>query len=168
MLNADPEQKEEKDVQIFYYRDEQDGYKPGTYWLNTGIGVKKYVNPYDISDVDKSYDQSRIVAKAAPDIRYAEILLNYAEALNELTTSYEMPSWDGTKVYSIARTEEELKKGIQPVRIRAGLPDYDVYGDPDKFRIKLKRERQIEFFAETQRYYDLRRRTSVLGFASLV
>ena len=157
MLNADPEQKEEKDVQIFYYRDEQDGYKPGTYWLNTGIGVKKYVNPYDISDVDKSYDQSRIVAKAAPDIRYAEILLNYAEALNELTTSYEMPSWDGTKVYSIARTEEELKKGIQPVRIRAGLPDYDVYGDPDKFRIKLKRERQIEFFAEGHRYWDLRR-----------
>lgn len=95
--------------------------------------------------------------KAAPDIRYAEILLNYAEALNELTTSYEVPSWDGAKVYSIARTEEELKKGIQPVRIRAGLPDYDVYGDPDKFRIKLKRERQIEFFAEGHRYWDLRR-----------
>ncbi len=84
-------------------------------------------------------------------------MLNYAEALNELTTSYEIPSWDGTKVYTIARTEEELKKGIQPVRIRAGLPDYEVYGNSDEFRIKMKRERQIEFFAEGHRYWDLRR-----------
>lgn len=157
MLNADIKEHEETDVPIFYYRGEQDGYKTGTYWLNTGIGVKKYVHPNDLSDVDKSYDASRIERKAAPDIRYAEVLLNYAEALNELTTSYEIPSWNGEKVYTIARTESELKKGIQPIRIRAGLPDYDVYNDADKFRIKLKRERQIEFFAEGHRYFDLRR-----------
>lgn len=157
MLSADEKEKEEHDVQIFYYRGESDGYQPGTYWLNTGIGIKKYVHPNDISDVGTGYNVSRVEAKAAPDIRYAEVLLNYAEALNELTTSYEIPSWNGAKMYSIKRTEVELKKGIQPVRIRAGLPDYDVYGDPDKFRIKLKRERQIEFFAEGHRYFDLRR-----------
>ena len=67
------------------------------------------------------------------------------------------PSWNGEKTYTITRTTEELKKGIQPVRIRAGLPDYDVYGDPNKFRIKVKRERQIELFAEGHRYFDLRR-----------
>ena len=43
MLNADINQKEEKDVQIFYYRGESDGYKIGTNWLNTGIGIKKFV-----------------------------------------------------------------------------------------------------------------------------
>lgn len=157
MLNADAKEHEETDVQIYYYRGEQDGYKTGTYWLNTGIGIKKYVHPNDLSDVDKAYDASRIEPKAAPDIRYAEVLLNYAEALNELTTSYEVPSWNGEKVYTIERKESELKKGIQPVRIRAGLPDYDVYDNADKFRIKLKRERQIEFFAEGHRYFDLRR-----------
>ncbi len=38
-------------------------------------------------------------------------------------------------------------------------PDYDtpIYDNPAKFRIKLKRERQIELFAEGKRYYDLRR-----------
>lgn len=43
--------------------------------------------------------------------------------------------------------------------MRAGVPDYDtpIYDNPAKFRIKLKRERQIELFAEGKRYYDLRR-----------
>ena len=43
--------------------------------------------------------------------------------------------------------------------MRAGVPDYDAdtYSNPVKFRIKLKRERQIELFAEGKRYYDLRR-----------
>ena len=36
MLSANIDQKEEKDVQIFYYRGESDGYKIGTNWLNTG------------------------------------------------------------------------------------------------------------------------------------
>lgn len=157
MLNADINQKEEKDVQIFYYRGESDGYKIGTNWLNTGIGIKKFVHPNDLSDADKAYDASRIEAKYAPDIRYAEILLNYAEALNEVQGTYEIPSWNGEKMHTITRTTEELKKGVQPIRIRAGLPDYDVYDSPDKFRIKIKRERQIELFAEGHRFFDIRR-----------
>lgn len=157
MLNAQESEKESSNVQIFYYRDKPDGYKTASYWLNTAIGIKKFVHPNDISDATQSYYVSRVVTKTAPDIRYAEILLNYAEALNELNGSYEVPSWDGSQTYTIARTEDELKKGIQPVRIRAGLPDYDVYGDQDLFRIKIKRERQIELFAEGHRYFDLRR-----------
>ena len=97
MLSANEKDNEEHDVQIFYYRGESDGYQPGTYWLNTGIGIKKFVHPNDISDIGTGYNISRIEAKAAPDIRYAEVLLNYAEALNELTTPYEIPSWNGEK-----------------------------------------------------------------------
>jgi starch-binding outer membrane protein, SusD/RagB family len=39
------------------------------------------------------------------------------------------------------------------------LPDLldNVYNDQDQFRTALKHERQIEFFAEQKRYYDLRR-----------
>ncbi|WP_437920574.1 RagB/SusD family nutrient uptake outer membrane protein [Sphingobacterium sp. LRF_L2] len=161
-LNALQENDEVKNVQIYYYRGNPNGYKNTTYWPRTGIGIKKYVHPNDISNVAvTAYDQSRIEDKVDPAIRYADVLLMYAEALNELSGSYNIESWDGSKTHSITRNVAEMKQGIQPIRIRAGVPDYsdEVYADADKFRIKLKRERQIELFAEGHRYFDLRRWT---------
>ena len=157
--NSDDNKGERTNVQAFYYRDSPDGYKQTTYWLRSGIGIKKYVHPDDISHTEENaYETKYLRSKVTPDIRYAEILLIYAEAINELTRSHEVISWDG-RTYTIKRDIEELKKGIQPIRIRAGIPDYkaDIYEDQVKFRIKLKRERQIELFAEGQRYFDLRR-----------
>jgi len=161
-LNAKVENDEKKNVQIFYYRGDPNGYKNTTYWPRSGIGIKKYIHPDDISNVAvTAYDRSRMKDKVDPAIRYAEVLLIYAEALNELNGSYNISSWDGQKMHTISRNVAEMKTGIQPIRIRAGLPDYtsDEYADPDKFRMKLKRERQIELFAEGQRYFDLRRWT---------
>lgn len=160
LLNADQKSDEEINQQVWYYRGTNDGYRSGGGWPKTGIGVKKYVHPDDIADTDEgSYRHERITKRVDPVIRYAEVLLNYAEALNELTASYEIPSWDGARTYTVSRNISEMKRGIQPVRIRAGVPDYNdnVYADATAFRKKLKRERQIEFFAEGQRYFDLRR-----------
>jgi len=94
-----------------------------------------------------------------PLIRYADILLMYAEALNELDGSYSIPSWDGSKTYTVSRDVNEMKRGIHPVRIRAGVPDYaaSVYQDKTALRQTIKRERQIELMGEGKRYYDLRR-----------
>lgn len=140
----------------WYYHDSSDGKvaQTGELYLRTGIGVKKFYNPQD------SYKNGgRIIPKFDTAIRYAEVLLIYAEALNELDGSYEIASWDNSKTYTISRDKDEMAKGIEPIRIRAGLPNYadNVYDSKDEFRKKLKRERQIELFAEGHRYYDLRR-----------
>lgn len=140
----------------WYYHDSNDGKvaQTGDLYLRTGIGVKKFYNPQD------SYmNGGKIIPKFDTAIRYAEVLLIYAEALNELSATYEIASWDDSKIHFVRRDEAEMAKGIVPIRIRAGLPNYsaDVYSSKDEFRKKLKRERQIELFAEGHRYYDLRR-----------
>lgn len=119
----------------------------------------KFVSPRDTNDDSNPWGSQHILRKSDAAIRYAEVLMIYAEAINELTTAHNIASWDGTTTYSLSRSVDELKKGIQPIRIRAGVPDFsdDVYSDVNKFRAKLKRERQIELMGEGHRYFDLRR-----------
>lgn len=146
--------QERRNFTCWYYRGTQDGRNNTVNWQITGIGIKKFVKPSDSQDEGGS-----IAPKIPTDIRYADILLSYAEALNELTGVYQIPSWDGAVTYSIGRDVKELEKGIHPIRIRAGIPDFpdEAYAQKDLFRSYLKRERQIEFFAEGHRFYDLRR-----------
>lgn len=152
--NESEERNQEQ--QVFYYRGDGNGYTNTMFWLRSGIGVMKFVHPRDTYE---NGDIANIEEKIEPAIRYADILLIYAEALNELEGSYSIPSWDGSQTYAISRDINEMKKGIHPVRIRAGVPDYtvDVYSSREEFRRVLKRERQIELMGEGQRYYDLRR-----------
>lgn len=147
---------EERYQQIFYYRGLPDGKQATSpaFHIRTGIGIKKYYNPQD------SYlEGGKIVSKPEPAIRYAEILLIYAEALNELTGSHTLSNWKGDGQITVSRDVAEISKYLSQVRIRAGLPDFsdEVYADAGKLRTALKRERQIELFAEGHRYYDLRR-----------
>ncbi|MDE6077208.1 MAG: RagB/SusD family nutrient uptake outer membrane protein, partial [Muribaculaceae bacterium] len=169
--NANPE-KGNSYMQVFYWRGtntvsssdgttttETNGYDNTGYYLRTGIGVKKWVHPSDWRTVRDHMDYSHIVRKWEPAIRYADILLLYAEALNELNGSYTVASWDGTQTYNVSRDVVEMKRGIRPVRCRAGVPDYtsSEYSDQTTLRKKIKRERMIELMGEGKRYYDLRR-----------
>lgn len=149
--------KDSRNKQIWYYRGATDGRINGSdNWCITGIGIMKYVNPNDCAKWGGS-----IYQKVEPTLRYADILLMYAEALNNISegTHYQVASWDGSQTYDIFRDKEQMRRGVKPVRMRAGVPDYsdEVYENPKKFFEKIVHERQIEFFAETQRYYDLRR-----------
>ncbi|SEM68847.1 Starch-binding associating with outer membrane [bacterium A37T11] len=151
-------QERNRNQQIFYYRNDAKGNgfnSSNAYWLRTGFGVKKFVHT---SDTYEGGNNSKIVPKAEPAIRYADILLMYAEALNELDGTYSIPSWRGGN-YSISRDISEMQKGIHPVRIRGGVPDYpaSVYSNKNALRESIKRERFIELMGEGQRYYDLRR-----------
>jgi len=140
--------------QVFYYRGEDAGRINGDRWLPTGIGMMKFVNPRD-----NAGNGGIITPKVEITIRYSDILLMYAEALNELQGTYNIPSWDAASNYSIARNPAEISAIIAPLRMRAGVPNYDfsVFSDKDVLRETLKHERQIELLGENQRYYDLRR-----------
>ena len=142
--------------QVWYYRGTSEGYNGGNR-IFTGIGIKKYVNPYDA----KYQNELLYRQKAEPAIRYAEILLIYAEALNELTSGqvYHLTTYTGADV-EIQRSVDEMRYAIKRIRMRAGVPDYseETYNNPNDFRVKLKRERQIELLGEnSMRYFDLRR-----------
>lgn len=91
-----------------------------------------------------------------PVFRYAEVLLNYAEAKAELGTL----------------SQADLDKSINLIRKRAGMPDMKVGNSVDPFMIdeeygyrnckngdvlEIRRERAIELFQEHLRYYDLMR-----------
>ena len=154
MSSATNDPNNNTNKQVFYYRGENEGRVNGERWLPTGIGMMKYVNPKD--NVNNG---GTIYPKVEIAIRYADILLMYAEAINELTGSYNIPSWDGATTYTISRDINSMSHAISQVRIRAGVPDFEmpVYMNQANLRKSIKHERQIEFLGENQRYYDLRR-----------
>ncbi|WP_205510194.1 RagB/SusD family nutrient uptake outer membrane protein [Longitalea arenae] len=100
----------------------------------TGYWVKKYLDPKDRTGT-RTLDYMII--------RYAEILLNYVEALVELK------QWD----------HPDVVKYLNEVRERASMPPVDVtrYNTQEKLRELVRRERQSELAFEGGRFYDIRR-----------
>lgn len=146
-----------RNQQIFYYRGTEDG-KQGfkEECPLTGMTLKKFYNSED-SRTDGGY----VIEKTEMTIRYAEILLIYAEALNELSEGevYHLKTYSNEDV-EIKRDEDEMRYAIKRIRMRAGVPDYtnETYKNQADFRVKLKRERQVELLGEnSMRYFDLRR-----------
>lgn len=72
-------------------------------------------------------------------LRYAEVLLNYAEALVELN-----------------RTAEALPF-INQIRRRAGLAELSASLSQDEMRLAVERERRVELALEGHRWFDLKR-----------
>ncbi|MCK7554733.1 RagB/SusD family nutrient uptake outer membrane protein [Chitinophaga sedimenti] len=72
--------------------------------------------------------------------RYAEVLLNYAEATNEATGP-----------------NEEVYKSVNAVRKRAGMPDLPEGLSKDDMRARIWNERAVEFAFEDMRWWDILR-----------
>lgn len=97
----------------------------------TGYYSKKYV-------INMSFKQPTTNPHACPIFRYAEILLNAAEALNE------------------AGQTEQAYQYVNQVRARVGMPAYSGMTQA-KLRERIRNERRIELCFEDHRFFDERR-----------
>jgi hypothetical protein len=104
----------------------------------TGYYLKKFMN--DQLPIDNPWD----IAGTQPWIymRYAEVLLNYAEAENEA-----------------AGPNPSVYAAVNQVRERAGvnMPDLPAGLSQDEMRQRIRMERRVELAFEEFRYYDVRR-----------
>ena len=78
--------------------------------------------------------------------RYAELLLNYAEAANEAYGPNTDPEGKITAL-----------EAVKVVRDRAGMPNFSSSIDQPTFRARIRNERRIELAFEEHRYFDVRR-----------
>ncbi len=117
----------------------------------TGYVIKKFIHP---SDAWGGTNCTRM-DKAFPIIRYAEVLLSYAEALNNLTGSYSIDVDGQEEVFS--RDMNEIKNAFNLVRHRASLPGITGNEDTETIQELIEKERMVEFLFENRRYYDVRR-----------
>lgn len=143
-----------KDFECIFYKDDPENGKSrvtssgSNNYCMTGYLCRKFLH-----DEDHFIENGLVRHKIWMEYRLAEIYLNYAEALNELTTSH---SVNGT---SISRDPEEIRKYFNLIRHRAGLPGMTTLeaSSPEKVRELIRVERQIELAWEGHRYFDVRR-----------
>ena len=148
---------ENKNHVAMYYYGSVDGRDAASDPLNyavTGYVIKKFTHA---SDAFKTTTASR-TDKVFPILRYAEILLSYAEALNNLTQSHTVELYDGS-TYTVSRNTDEIKNSFNLVRYRAGVPGLSTaqLSDASAVQAHIERERMVEFLWENRRYYDVRR-----------
>ncbi|QGY42541.1 RagB/SusD family nutrient uptake outer membrane protein [Maribellus comscasis] len=134
----EPDDTIRRKTTVFMEGDPFFGIEYNPLWSETGLNVAKYM----LSNEDAPSGEiiQGVVAKGSPLnqhlMRYAEILLNYAEAEMQL----------GKK--------DEALWGINQVRKRAGIPELE---ESELTLYTIYHERQIEFAMEGQRLNDLRR-----------
>ena len=85
-----------------------------------------------------SFKAPTTYTRACPIFRYAEILLNAAEAVNE------------------AEGPDAAYKYVNEVRARSGMPAYGGM-TKEKLRERIRNERRIELCFEDHRFFDIRR-----------
>ena len=109
----------------------------------TGYYLKKFL----IENLNLTNDAKQIRSWIA--FRYAEILLNYAEAMNEAYGPDINNGYSMTARGAVDAIRARFGVGMPPVNVTVG----DVVG----MREAIKHERQIELAFEDHRYWDLRR-----------
>lgn len=132
----------------------------GSYWINTSEGLKEIGMFYtgesgkggshDYSETGYMFRKnvhpstnpriSQYVKRPLVMYRYAEVLLNYAEALNEVSPG-----------------NPDVLKYVNAIRERGGIPGLEDGLSQNQMREKIRTERRIELTMEHLRYFDTRR-----------
>ena len=104
----------------------------------TGYLLGKFVDPavYDATALTLGAGQGN---QPWIHLRYAEILLNYAEAINE------------------AQGPENANDAINLIRTRAGMPVLPAGLNQAVMRLRIQNERKVELSFEEHRFWDVRR-----------
>jgi hypothetical protein len=110
----------------------------------TGYYLRKYVD--ESINLDPTTGQVTAKEHNWCLFRYAEVLLNYAEAMNEAVGP------DNPGNFGLSARE-----AVNAVRQRAGMPDFPGGLSQAAFRQKLRNERRVELAFEDHRFWDIRR-----------
>lgn len=126
---GDAKQDEEREVDVTYgsgkdYHELHGG-------TLTGYYTKKFLN-------NMSFKSPTTYTHACPIFRYAEVLLNAAEAINE------------------AEGPDNAYQYVNEVRARVGMPAYSGMSQ-SQLRERIRNERRIELCFEDHRFFDERR-----------
>jgi hypothetical protein len=102
----------------------------------TGYYMAKFLSPNVVWNTGSNSNRRR------PPIlmRYAEVLLNYAEALNEAQGPV-----------------SDVYKYVNKVRNRAQMPNLPTGLSKEQMRARIQNERRVEFCFEEMRFFDVRR-----------
>ncbi len=115
---------------------------PITNATKTGYYLKKYViESVSLDPISTNTRQHTWVI-----FRYGEVLLNYAESMNE--------AYGPENASTLGMT---ALQAVNLVRARAKMPAFPAGLTKDQFRSKLQNERRVEMAFEGQRFWDIRR-----------
>jgi hypothetical protein len=117
---------------------------PITNATKTGYYLRKYMT--ESINLDSKLGPVTTRERNWTIFRYGEILLNYAEAMNEAYGPSNPSTLNMTAL-----------QAVNLVRRRAGMPNFPATLSPEAFRIKLQNERRVELAFEDHRFWDLRR-----------
>ncbi len=90
-------------------------------------------------------------AKSWVLMRFAEVLLNYAEAANEAFGPDARPNFNGVPSVRSAR------EAVNQVRARVGMPAIPAGVSQQELRERIRNERRVELAFEEHRFFDVRR-----------
>ncbi|RKO72451.1 RagB/SusD family nutrient uptake outer membrane protein [Sphingobacterium puteale] len=105
---------------------------------------------------DPYYDNGGFNTNALPLMRYAEVLLNYAEAKQELGT---FNDGDWSKTVGALRARAGISGGanVLPAKVDTYLKNTFFPGISNPVLLEIRRERQVELALEGFRFNDLKR-----------
>ena len=140
---------------IQFYNGGNSGIKPNDHnYSTTGYLAHKFIDyTRDTATKGDAYDVGTWGYLDWPIIRYAEILLNYVEALNE----YDPGNADIVAYLNMVRKRAGVPGIGEVVDDESGTALYaEAVGDQTLMRELIRRERHVELCFENLRYFDIR------------